>query len=582
MADLATLQMFDRAPMIRDQRDAQLLVKPTNNARRVPRPYQRRMIDQVLEDWTTVRATLAVQATGTGKTFCGAEVIRARLPAGPVLWLNERENLVTQVRGNLADMLGTDVFVEMADRRAPTGSRVVVASVQSMSQDNRLASYSRDYFKTIVIDECHHFTKDGSYAKVVGNFSHAKILGLTATPKRADGQGMDVVFEKTAIEYFSMEAVRDGYLIPFEIRFGEALSLEGIKKKSGDFGDSELAREMTEIVIRGMADEIIRDVGAIKGVTYAPRVDIAHALAIELNRQMPGSAMAVDGTLMDPETKREILLGHRRGDFLHLVNVGVVVEGHDDPGIVYIADGRPTKSMSSFVQKLGRPLRPGIAVDDYVTAEERREAIAASWKPFAIYKDFVGNSGKHDLISPIDCLAGEADDDAVVKEAKRILKEAGGGSPEDALQKARDARTREQMELAARVERVRGAKWKWRNLDPFSAFGMEGPAEVAEAWNRASPKQRGTLWRMGVDTPDILSGADAQRLIKAAKAREKAGLCDYGLVRMLSAHGIAAQRLYHGVGVRLREAIRQNKSWTPKQEVIQAIIGQGRIPGEEA
>lgn len=579
MADTAGLPLFGAIPMLRDSAPEAPRRREVDT--RKPRYYQERAITQALADVQDARATLAFQATGTGKTFTAAQFIKARLPLGPAVWINERENLVRQMRGELSAMLGMDVFVEMGDIRAPSGARVVVASVQSLSQDNRLASYPRDYFKTIVFDEAHHSVSP-TYRKVEGHFSHAKILGLTASPKRADGVGMDVLYERTCIEYPIGVAMGDGYLVPFRIEFAGGIDLSGFKGKRGDFGDDELADAMGEKVIRGMADKIMASVPTTKGVFYLPRVDLAHVMAAELNRQQAGCAMAVDGTLMDPQRKREILAAHKRGDFPHLVNVGVVTEGHDDAGIVYIGCGRPTKSISRYIQELGRPLRPGVLVDQWLTPAERRAGIAASWKPRAIVFDFVGNAGKHDIASPIDVLAGEEDDAETVSRAKDILREDGTGDAEGALTKARTMRTQEQLEQAAKVARVKGAAWKWKGIDPFRAFGMDGPEDVARGLNSASSGQRSQLWRMGIEVPQQLTRDDAQRIIRAAKAREKRDLAPYLVVKQLARHGVDATRMYRGQAIRIRDTIsREHRGWTPPPDVLKRLIAGGRHPGEE-
>ncbi|VTS08175.1 hypothetical protein [Gemmata obscuriglobus] len=69
---------------------------------------------------------------------------------------------------------------------------------------------------------------------------------------------------------------------------------------------------------------------------------------------------------------------------------------------------RPTKSNAYYTQAIGRGTRTlrGTLHPDLATPEARRAAIAASAKPSVLVIDFVGNSGRHKLISAVDIFAG--------------------------------------------------------------------------------------------------------------------------------------------------------------------------------
>lgn len=582
MPEAQQIDLFGPAPMLRDKPAPRPTEEPAEAPEtpvaKTPRPYQGQCVDQAVEDYRHVRSTLAVMATGSGKTMTGATLIR-RMP-GRTLWINERDNLVSQMRDDLEQLLGHPVYIEQGPAKAPSDARVVVGSLQSMVQDNRLASFPRDHFGLIIADEAHHSVA-GGYRKIFGHFSHAKLFGLTATPRRHDGKSMQLVYERQCMDYPLARAVEDGWLVPASIQFGASIDLSKIKKRIGDFTADELAENMSAEVMGGIVTEILQYGADKRGVIYLPRVDIAHVIATALNSKLSGCARAVDGRDMDRDEKRSIIKAHKRGDFLYLCNDSVVTEGHDDAGISFIGQGRPTKSLSRYTQEMGRPARPGCRVDGYFSAAERRAAIAASWKPVFTVLDFVGNAGKHSVVSAVDAMAGTMDDEETLTTAKKILKDQGGGDVQGAIDQARAMRSRERRDEAARILAVQAAKWNWRTVNPFEAFGMDGPAEVASALNRASTAQRQYLARLGVDTPDILTHADAQRLIRAAKVREKRGLADFNAVRLLSRHGIPAQQMYAATAERVKRAIEQHRGWTPPQEVISQIIGAGRQSGED-
>ena len=549
---------------------------PVQRAKRVPRYYQQDAFVSTMKNLAEYRSTLLVGATGTGKTFTASMPIKVW--PGKVLWLNERDNLVSQVRGELADLLGEEVYIEQGDIRAPEHARVVVGSLQSLAQPKRLAKISVDRFSLIVPDEAHH-SLARSYLRIFEHFKDAKIMGLTATPDRLDGKAMGLVYDSQSMDYQMFQAIQDGYLVRPVLRFAKRIDVSKIKAR-GEFSDDQIAGTMGDDVLKGMCEDIIREAPGLKGVIYWPRVDIAHVAAGLLNSMLPGCASAVDGE-QDRDLKRSILRSHLAGNFPYLCNVGVVEEGHDDPGIMFVGHGRPTKSRAKCTQWTGRGGRPLCKVDLFATPDERRAAIAVSPKPTLLVLDFVGNHGTHELVSVVDALAGRHVTEAVKTRAKRILDGDGGGDVEQAIATAQRLDDQDRREEVARVARVEAAKFEWKTIDPFTAFGMPGQTDVATALTRASLKQRALLVRSGVEVKDSLTADDAQRLIRSVKARERAGLASYGQIKILSRHGIPAQRMYAGTARRIMDAIARNRGWTPPPEVIEAIIKRGRKPGED-
>lgn len=545
---------------------------------RTPRPYQQVAIDTAIAQYRQgFRSTLAVMATGTGKTYTASQVMARTLDkGGACLWLNERDNLVTQMVNDLPGMLGVDAYREQGQIRALPSARVVVATVQSMTQA-RLETFDPRKFSLIIPDEAHHSVCE-SYRRVFNYFSSARILGLSATPQRLDGRAMQLVYETTCADYLMGPAIADGWLVKVRTLPGrQRLDLAKLKRQGGaDFTDDAIAGLITPEVLNGMVADILALHEGRRGVSYWPRVEIAHIAAKVCNSKAPGSAQAVDGG-MDRDQQRRILDAHKAGQFKHLMNCGVVVEGYDDSGIAYVYQGRPTKSISRHIQEMGRGTRPVAPVDLYATAAERRAAIAASSKPDILVLDAVGNYG-HDVASPVDALAGTLDDEKTKKRAREILEKDGGGDVEAALEAARRMSEGEREAEARRVARVQAQRFEWgKAIDPFSAFGLPPQEDVAGSLVPGpSLKMKQFLYREMGTCPPSLTAADANRLSKTIRARKKAGLADTRTVQWLSRHGIAGQRMYQETADRARQAIREKRDWS----VVEAIVA-GRAPGED-
>lgn len=126
------------------------------------RYYQRQAVQACFEAWTRPegadRSTLVVMATGLGKTqvFSAVAALWDKSITGSdrVLVCAHRSELVDQARARLEQMTGEYVEVEQAGFRASTHSRIVVASIDTIKQAQRLKRFSPDHFGLVIVDEC--------------------------------------------------------------------------------------------------------------------------------------------------------------------------------------------------------------------------------------------------------------------------------------------------------------------------------------------------------------------------------------------------------------------------------------------
>ena len=134
---------------------------------------------------------LVVMATGLGKTVTFANLPRK----GRVLLLSHRDELVTQPKKYFdAGAFG----IEKAGSRSD-GEEVVSASVQTLSNQSRLERFEPGAFDTVITDEAHHASSP-SYRRIVDYLEPRVHIGFTAIPNRADGVGLDKVFDDIVFE----------------------------------------------------------------------------------------------------------------------------------------------------------------------------------------------------------------------------------------------------------------------------------------------------------------------------------------------------------------------------------------------
>jgi hypothetical protein len=203
-----------------------------------------------------------------------------------------------------------------------------------------------------------------------------------------------------------------------------------------------------------------------------------------LNHYRRDCAAAIDGTMPNGlgQPRSEIIRRYKEGKIQFLVKYGIATEGFDAPNTAFVVMGRPTKSLLVSTQMLGRCTRPlPNIVDGLPTAEERKDAIKVSAKPYATVLDFVGNS-KIQVVTATDVLGGNYDVD-VRNAADEIIGARGTGNALDALAKARASLLLEAEE--ARRRPIRNAvqathlNYHLRDVDAF------GPAP-----SRTSPRIR--------------------------------------------------------------------------------------------
>jgi len=484
------------------------------------RDYQQGQVGGIRQALTEARSTLVVSPTGTGKTVVMGGAIKEF--GWRALVIAHREELIFQNRDTIQTMLGPEheVAVEMGEFRAVAGTgllgtpTVVVATVQSL-HERRLERFSPYWFDALIVDEAHHGVRSNkTYRRVLDYFGEnptLKTVGFTATPDRADEVALGEVFKTVAAEYQICDAVGDGWLVPIEQQMVHVddLDLSQVQTRMGDLAagelDSLLSEEKTCHQIVAPSIEIAGD---RKTLTFCAGVKQAYKVAEIFNRHKPGSAVAMDGKT-PREQRRHTLAAFARGEFQHLVNCALFLEGFDEPGIECIIQARPTKSRSLYAQVIGRGTRVLSGVVEGMrdgkhwrleSAEERREAIAKSGKRELLVIDFVGNAGRHSLVYAADLLGGRSSDEVIAK-AKQIAEAAGkSGESVDVDESLRQAQLQIEDEKAAkRAKIVAAAKYSVRPVDPFQVF--DRPYGREPGWHKgreATERQRAALEKFGV------------------------------------------------------------------------------------
>jgi len=366
--------------------------------------YQQDAATAALRSLRRKRNPLVVAPTGTGKTVVSSEIIRRYCgKKRRALVVAGRDVLLGQHADTLARM-GLCADIEQAGRRASARAQVVIASAQTIARDAR--AFDPDAFSLVVFDEAHHSAAP-TWMRIARHYRCPR-AGFTATPDRLDGKALGDVFDEVAYEMDMITAIERGLIVPVIQRTVtvEAIDISRIRTVHGDLEPGALGRLLSKVeALQGVAVPLLDHVGDRRTLAFAVTVEHACALAEQMNKIRAGVARATWGD--DPQ-RAEALAEFRAGGVQVLVNVDLYREGFDDPAVSCIAMARPTASRLLYAQAIGRGTRLHDGKSD------------------CLVMDFVGNSGRHELVTSFDLL--ERKDEKA--EVRRAAAEIGAREPD--------------------------------------------------------------------------------------------------------------------------------------------------------
>lgn len=318
-----------------------------------PRNYQLNAISEAVGLVVRgVNRIIILAPTGAGKTFVASLIVQRAIAKGKrVLFIAHRRELIDQTADKLMDLGILNFGVIMAgNRMLHANAPVQVASIQTLLRRELPPA------DLIIIDEAHR-AASRSYLSILANYPQAVVLGLTATPERLDGKGLDDIFEDMVTVETVPNLIAAGYLVKPTCYVGPAPDLSGVKIKRGDYDEAQLAEAMDKPKLVG--DIIANWKRLAQGQRTAVfATNIAHAEHIAQEFFDSGIPAAVV-TGKTPIAKREAIISDWRSGFiLVVVNVGIFVEGFDMPELSCAILARPTKSITMYLQIAGRIMRP--------------------------------------------------------------------------------------------------------------------------------------------------------------------------------------------------------------------------------
>jgi DNA repair protein RadD len=317
------------------------------------RPYQEAAIQSARDKIAAgVKRILLNSPTGSGKTIIAAGIVQRAVAKGKrVLFLAHRRELIHQTCAKLVEGGVLNFGVIMAGHRINhAAAPVQVASIQTLVRRELPPA------DLVMVDECHR-AASRSYLSVLANYPQAAVIGLSATPERLDGKGLDDIFHDMVVVATVPDLIEMGFLVKPTCYVGATADLSGVATRRGDYDEGQLAEAMDKPRLTG--DIVANWLRLAKGrptAVFAAGVEHARHITAEF---LAAGIAAATVTGETPKAEREAIIADWRAGFIEVcVNVFVFVEGFDFPGLACVVLARPTQSVSLYLQAVGRVMRP--------------------------------------------------------------------------------------------------------------------------------------------------------------------------------------------------------------------------------
>jgi superfamily II DNA or RNA helicase len=329
-------------------------------------PFQERLLEQIEVSREAGHSrNLLVSATGTGKTVMSAvdfSRLKSKLGNPRLLFLAHREEILNQAQATFRHVLRVPDFGEKwVGGARPVKFDHVFASIQSLNSSG-IEKINPHHFDVVIIDEFHHAAAN-TYTKLLGHLQPKELLGLTATPERADGLNILQYFGgRIAAELRVWDAIEQQYLAPFvyygihdeidlrEIPWHRGKGYEISALENVYTGNDRWAR-----LVLNQLERIVGDVQSMRAIGFC--VSVQHASFMSHFFQSAGIPSAVVVGTTDSEERATSLRELAAGEIKIIFAVDVLNEGVDIPAVDTLLMLRPSESATLFIQQLGRGLR---------------------------------------------------------------------------------------------------------------------------------------------------------------------------------------------------------------------------------
>lgn len=255
-------------------------------------------------------------------------------------------------------------------------AHIVVTNIQQLTEHNDrwLPKFGGDYFKFVIVDEGHHNAAT-TWQNVFERFPKARVVSLTATPFRSDEQPVE---GEIIYRYNFRRAMQRGYIkhmtarnvAPRELRFTigdeeHTHTLEEVLEMRTEHWYSRgvaLAEESNVSIVDASIQhlEYLREGTGLEHQLIAAACSMDHARQVRDLYEERGVIAQEIHSGQSIRTREEVLRNLRNGTLHAIIQVQMLGEGFDHPELSVAAIFRPFRSLSPYIQFIGRAMRANV------------------------------------------------------------------------------------------------------------------------------------------------------------------------------------------------------------------------------
>ena len=355
-------------------------------------PHQRKVANQILDVIQNHGRSMVHMPTGSGKTRTAVTAIceflnRPEKQGKSVIWLADRQELCAQAYdefhkawtklGNRPINLQAHWGDNAANFQAE-GTSICVMGLQALSSLfsgphlRDFASFLQDV-ELVIFDEAHKALAP-TYSSSVDYIAvgDVAVIGLSATPGRST---LNIDEDEKLVEFFENRKIGlhvDGYSSPIEYLIHKKYLAKPVMEKLTYDGWSEEinqtldGNEPTQETAREMARNVDRNFLIVNRLLQAAEAghsiiffgcSLEHCDLISTTLVALGVRSCVVDHQLDPVLRQSALRSFVNGSMQVICNYDLLTAGFDAPKVDCVFISRPTSSVISFSQMVGRGLR---------------------------------------------------------------------------------------------------------------------------------------------------------------------------------------------------------------------------------
>lgn len=316
-------------------------------------------VENIRASFAKHRRVLLCAPTGFGKTqvaaYCASNAVAKR----KTVWLICHRDYLLEQTSKTFDAHGLVHSFIAAGRSYNEWCQVHICLIDTLARRlDRLTPPD-----LIIADEAHRGVSP-TWAKVLDWAYSSRVLGLSASPQRLDGKGLDKQFDDLVLGPPVAWLIQQGFLSRYRAFAPTKPNLDGVHTRAGDYALEEISAIMdTNVIVGDLVTHYKKYAAGLRGLYFGVSIEHSQHIAAAFNANgVPAAHM--DGTTPSGERTR-IAKMLASGEINVISNVNLATEGYDlaaqageDVTIECVGLARPTQSLTLYLQAVGRALRP--------------------------------------------------------------------------------------------------------------------------------------------------------------------------------------------------------------------------------